>query len=212
MSREKFVGKVPVLNISEDLETLTEFIQDSLGLLMIVDGSLASLKKNPADQEAVDNIFKSFHTIKGLAGFFNLKDIEYLGAEIEELIDLIRKDFLTFDIKYSFMVFQAAEGIRKLLGLLGEQIANGGQLRGQYYDIGPLVETIHMLIAQSQISDAAVKAPDEMTQENAGDFVGISLQELQEKYKTLIERYNKLISRQTSEVSSSPDLEMSQRK
>ena len=52
--------------------------------------ALLQREANPDDPEAVSTIFRSFHTIKGVAGFLHIKPIASLAHAAENVLDLIR--------------------------------------------------------------------------------------------------------------------------
>jgi HPt (histidine-containing phosphotransfer) domain-containing protein len=59
----------------DDLPIHREFITESREHLAVAESKLLALEANPEDTEAIDAIFRCFHTIKGVAGFLNLKQV-----------------------------------------------------------------------------------------------------------------------------------------
>ena len=58
-----------------DVQLVHEFIGEAGGHLDAAEVQLLALEKNPGDLDAVNAVFRGFHTIKGVAGFLNLKQI-----------------------------------------------------------------------------------------------------------------------------------------
>ena len=53
-------------------DMLKEFVVEALDLAINVEEHLLSLERNPGDMNTLNAVFRSFHTIKGGAGFMNL--------------------------------------------------------------------------------------------------------------------------------------------
>ena len=53
-------------------DMLKEFVVEALDLAVNVEEHLLSLQRNPGDMNTLNAVFRSFHTIKGGAGFMNL--------------------------------------------------------------------------------------------------------------------------------------------
>jgi len=51
---------------------------------------LLVLERDPCDSEALNAIFRSFHTIKGLAGFLGFREIQVVAHEVETVLDQAR--------------------------------------------------------------------------------------------------------------------------
>ena len=145
-----FTPKIPVLDVDEDAEILLEFSQEAINLVRDNEHAFISLKNVPSDQDLIDNIFKVFHTIRGLADFLKLEDIECLSAETEALIDLIRKNQLVLEKRTAELIGRAADDLKKLLALLAEQILNNGTLKSPYYNIAPLIAQIRKVTKESE--------------------------------------------------------------
>jgi two-component system chemotaxis sensor kinase CheA len=75
----------------DDAPLAVEFIAEANGHIEAAEASLLKLEEVGQDLECVNAIFRSFHTIKGVAGFLNLKQIGALAHAAENLLDLARK-------------------------------------------------------------------------------------------------------------------------
>jgi len=78
----------------EDLDLVAEIVLESREHLSSLEGNLLALERDPADSEAIHAAFRSFHTIKGLAGFLELKAIQQVAHEIESVLDRARNGTL----------------------------------------------------------------------------------------------------------------------
>ena len=78
-----------------DEEVLQLFVEESREHLAgIEDDLLAMESMDGLDEDLVNRVFRTLHTIKGGAGFFDLINLQNLAHSMENLLDLIRKDEL----------------------------------------------------------------------------------------------------------------------
>jgi len=161
--KKTFFPKVPVLDLAENKEMLIEFVAEAIKHLLTAKNSILMLESMVYDREAIDSLFKSFHTIKGLADFLNLDDIRCLTEETEILMNLVRRNILKFDTKISNVVSQAIDGLHKLIELLNEQIVNQGELKSPYYDVSALIKSIRSIT--EKVSPESLGSPFEFERE-----------------------------------------------
>jgi two-component system chemotaxis sensor kinase CheA len=76
--------------LEENRELLAEFHGEAIEHLQQIEAALLVLDQAPDDPEALNAIFRSFHTIKGNAGFLGLVPMQQLAHEVESLLDLAR--------------------------------------------------------------------------------------------------------------------------
>ena len=75
----------------DDVLMVAEFVDEAVGHLDAAEASLLKLEEDPTDGAEVDAVFRAFHTIKGVAGFLEFKQIGALAHAAETLLDLARK-------------------------------------------------------------------------------------------------------------------------
>ncbi len=66
------------------------FVSESSECLRIMNDSLLELEHDPGNKELVDKMFRSAHTIKGMAGMMNYKAVQETAHEIENVLGAIR--------------------------------------------------------------------------------------------------------------------------
>ncbi len=135
-AEEKFTPQIPVLDLSNGAELFIEYTNEAFEHLTNSEKSVLILETVPDDKEAINNIFRAFHTIKGAAAFLDLKDIRTFAHEAETMLDMVRKGQLAFEGRVVELTLAAVDLLRKLLELLNEQASNAGQLKSPYVDIG----------------------------------------------------------------------------
>ena len=79
-----------VLKLPGDLELLREFHSESLELLRSIEQAVLTLEQNPGAADAINAIFRAFHTFKGSAGFLQLDALRDFAHQLESLLELVR--------------------------------------------------------------------------------------------------------------------------
>ncbi len=81
----------PILTDPEMREIVESFLVESKEIIDSLDLDLIELEKNPKDENLLNKVFRSFHTIKGSAGFFNLTKLTALTHRCEDILNKLRK-------------------------------------------------------------------------------------------------------------------------
>jgi two-component system chemotaxis sensor kinase CheA len=104
------------IHIAEsDAPLVRDFICESNEHLESVEADLLAIEEKPDDPETLNSVFRAFHTIKGVAGFLNLKAISDLAHCTENLLDLARKQQLSLTGPSIDVVFEAVDAAKKML-------------------------------------------------------------------------------------------------
>lgn len=150
---KNYTVKIPVLDLAQGPEMFLEFTAEVEKYLSSAESSVAVLKSSANDTEALDNLFKVFYTISGLAGFLDLNDIQSLATRTQTLLDLVRKRILNFDRDVAEVVQGSIGGMQKLIVLLAEQVKNNGRLNSPYFDVGEIIQIINQCIENRNLLD-----------------------------------------------------------
>src|SRR5579871_1899972 len=81
---------IPLNEFASDPELIGDFIVESREHLTAVELNLLALDQDGSNREALQAIFRGFHSIKGLAGFLGLDAIQEVAHEVETVLDLAR--------------------------------------------------------------------------------------------------------------------------
>ena len=133
-------AKPLMLQLPEDTdsELMGEFITESNEAIDAAEASLLDLETSPEDVEAIDTVFRSFHTIKGTSAFLGLDILTHLGHLSENLLSRIREKEIVCRGGYADLALRSVDILKELLQ--GVQDALGGQ------DF-PVPESYHSLVA-----------------------------------------------------------------
>ena len=99
----------------QDPELLKDFIDEAKEHLSSIEMNMLGLETNPGDSEAINAVFRPFHSIKGVAGFLNLKEIHQLSHEVENLLDSARSGKLAVTDSLIDLVLVATDILKGLL-------------------------------------------------------------------------------------------------
>ena len=74
-----------------ELEFVKGFVEEAYEHIESIETAVLEVERDSTDAAKIDTLFRPFHTIKGMAGFLNLRDINCVTHEAETLLDQGRK-------------------------------------------------------------------------------------------------------------------------
>jgi two-component system chemotaxis sensor kinase CheA len=137
----------PPPSLAQDQELLGDFVLESREHLATIESQLLTLEGDPSASEALNSIFRGFHTIKGLAGFLELWDVQKLAHETETVLDRARSSQWTLTPDAFDVILESADYLRRWLTHL--ESAMQGQPSEQPPPNEPLIRRIRALTADS---------------------------------------------------------------
>ena len=102
---------------NEDL--LRDFLTEATELLVDLDAQLLELERSPAQAARLNAVFRSFHTIKGGAGFLGATELVRLCHLTENLFDLLRNGKLRLGHGLMDTILGATDQVRRMFAELG---------------------------------------------------------------------------------------------
>ncbi|MBN1508081.1 MAG: chemotaxis protein CheA [Sedimentisphaerales bacterium] len=106
----------------EDAPLVLDFVAEASEHVETAESAMLELENHPGDNELINKIFRAFHTIKGMAGFLNLAEIQSLAHSAENLLDLARKSQLVLTGDNSDVVFKAIDVLKKMVSGLKQAL------------------------------------------------------------------------------------------
>ena len=125
-------------------EELAEFLGEANEHLEIAEQQLLAIEAGDHDKEALNTLFRSFHTIKGLAGFVGTRQVQSIAHESESLLDHARQGAVPVGA-CTDLVFEAVDLIRQQQAELTSGLAEG-QFREYPVDLTPFLSRIKGLL------------------------------------------------------------------
>ena len=122
----KYAGQ----NILEgDVDLLQDFIEEAVEHLDASEVHLLTIESDPKETEALNAVFRGFHTIKGLAGFIELDHVKDLAHKAENLLDMARRDELDLVGANMDAVFESVDMMKRLVTDVAEAMGGDGLLK-----------------------------------------------------------------------------------
>ncbi|WP_158056510.1 chemotaxis protein CheA [Halorussus halophilus] len=99
---------------------LQEFIRESEENITELNNSLLELEDDPSDEEAMDSIFRTAHTLKGNFGAMGYQSESDLAHALEDLLDEIRQGRMDVSPEIMDLVFDGVDEIDRALDEIEE--------------------------------------------------------------------------------------------
>ena len=96
-------------------EVIREFILETQENLAQLDIDLVTLEKDPTERETLARIFRTFHTVKGTAGFLGLMKLQAVTHSAENLLSRLTAGELAFNAGIASALLITVDTIRKML-------------------------------------------------------------------------------------------------
>ena len=122
----------------QDPELLKDFIEESKEHLSAIELNMLALENDPKDSEAINAVFRPFHSIKGVAGFLNLSEIHHLSHEVENLLDAARSGKIPVTDRVIDIVLTASD----ILKVLMEDLEQGRKKSGPSPGVESFLERV----------------------------------------------------------------------
>ena len=148
------------LNLEENRELLSEFRSEAIDHLSQIEAALLILDEKPADKDALDSLFRSFHTIKGVSGFLHLRSMHVLTHEVESLLDLARNGELKLNPTIVTAILQSRDAVQAMMQQITLALEKG-VLPNEVIPVSHLINQVKTLVAASGATPPAAGAPEQ---------------------------------------------------
>ena len=113
---------------------LSDFTIECGDYIEKAEAALLALESNPDDAEAINTVFRAFHTIKGTSAFLDLSHISELAHLAESLLDRMRDGEIRCTGKYADLALQATDVLEELIQGVQGAISGSPMQRPARYD------------------------------------------------------------------------------
>ena len=115
-----------------DLNNYMElFIEESKEHLQAINNELLNLETEPENLAIINEIFRSAHTLKGMAGSMGFDDLAALTHQMENVLDLLRNSKLKITSEFLDVIFKCVDLIEKMV----DTIEQGGDGKADVKDV-----------------------------------------------------------------------------
>ncbi|WP_322903940.1 chemotaxis protein CheA [Paenibacillus campi] len=118
---------------------LAMFIDESNDHLQSLNEKMLELENNPTDLGIVQVIFRSAHTLKGMAATMGFEDLAALTHQMENVLDLVRNEKLTMQEFIFDTLFKGLDALESMV----QDITQGGEGKA---DVTSIVESLQAIV------------------------------------------------------------------
>ena len=104
-----------VLPPDVDLDLLGDFLAESRDCLAGSEAALLALEQAPDDGEAINTVFRAFHTIKGTSAFLGLERMSAFAHEAESLLARVRAGEIAYTTACAELALRSVDMLKALL-------------------------------------------------------------------------------------------------
>ncbi len=212
-----------IMNDPQMLRQLVDEIKDHLDAAQY---TLVDLENDPENEENINKVFRSFHTIKGSSAFLGLKNIEETGHIMESLLVLIRDGKFKITKDLTDVIFSGIEILRTISSVMEKQNFNIEKMKTDFLKIDiftyiTLLEkilseyktkSIGEIIGKNKISDPKPKISPQNTEPKIPRKTASYVKVSNERLNNLIDMVGELVINQSMlrEIIQNPEKESDQ--
>lgn len=139
-------GPAPGKELSaDDLEILSDFVSESTENIENIEIHLVELEEDPGNKEIINDIFRPFHTIKGVSAFLELTKMNTLAHTTETFLDKARNgEFLINDVATD-AILASVDIMKLLLQRTREGVSQGRMPVDEDIDIDTITHQLRVL-------------------------------------------------------------------
>lgn len=133
--------------MSPDDEILREFLLETHENLALLDSDLVKLEINPAEKSTLAQVFRTFHSVKGTAGFMGLVKLQAVSHAAENLLSKLRAGEIIFNPSIATALLQVVDAIREILSNIE---ATGGEGSADYAAVVAEVDRLRQSLSETR--------------------------------------------------------------
>ncbi|WP_242467313.1 Hpt domain-containing protein, partial [Ectothiorhodospira shaposhnikovii] len=135
------------MSLDTDDEILQDFLIEAGELLEGLSEQLVQLEQTPNDKDLLNAVFRSFHTIKGGAGFLSLENLVKICHRAEDVFNLLRQGQRQVDSNLMDIILQVVDVLNRMF----DEVRSGEM---------PLPAPDHLMAALEPLTLPAGEAPE----------------------------------------------------
>jgi len=148
-----------------DLDLLGDFITESIEYIENAEAGLLTLETDPEDAEAVNTIFRGFHTIKGTSAFLGLPRLSDLAHRAESLLSRARDKEIQCTGGYADLALRSVDMLKALIQQVQNALGGEPMTKPQGYD------ELMQLLADPEAAGVSDEGDDTATTLRVGDIL-----------------------------------------
>ncbi|MDI6686604.1 MAG: chemotaxis protein CheA [Desulfobacterales bacterium] len=126
---------------AQDESLLRDFIIEGIEYIDEIEINILNLEQAPENKDYINNIFRPFHSIKGVASFLNLEQIRGLAHSLETLLDRARSGELVVTSHLIDVILDGADSLKAMIVKLRDDL-EGNPAKPLKVDLPALIARI----------------------------------------------------------------------
>lgn len=147
----------PIPNFEDNRDLLAEFHAEASDHLLQIEASLLTLDSHPGNRDALDQLFRSFHTLKGVSGFLHLAAMHSLTHEVEALLEQARSGNLILNPSIITAILDSRDAVQAMVAQIAAALESG-ITPDEGVPVDPLISRVKAL-AGTQASETGHECP-----------------------------------------------------
>jgi len=109
-----------------ELDLVSDFLVESRECIGGSEAALLALEQTPDDLEAVNTVFRAFHTVKGTSAFIGLTRVSAFAHEAESLLSRVRDRAIPYDAACADLSLRSVDMLKELLDAVDHTLRTDG--------------------------------------------------------------------------------------
>lgn len=101
------------------------FLDEAREHIQVLSDQMMTLEQEPENQDAINEIFRAAHSLKGMAGTMGYKRLQHLTHDMEDCFSDVRAGSMTVTSELMDVLFQALDAIEGYVNLIQESTDEG---------------------------------------------------------------------------------------
>ncbi|MCP4590018.1 MAG: chemotaxis protein CheA [bacterium] len=149
----------PLLISEKEIEFVRGFVDEAREHLEAVEVAVLEVERAPTDSAKIDDLFRPFHTIKGMAGFLNLRDVNCLTHELETLLDQGRRGERTITADLIDLILEAVDVLKIQIDEISVYLTEPDGRQVVQPPVADMITKLRWVAAGQEIAPKAAAAP-----------------------------------------------------
>ena len=137
----------PLLIDAKEFDFVKGFVEEAKEHIEAIEAAVLEVERAPDDAAKIDDLFRPFHTIKGMAGFLNLRDVSSLTHEVETLLDQGRKGKRVITHGVIDLVLNVVDLLKAQVAGIGQWVDSPEHVPVQQPPVADMIERLRNVVA-----------------------------------------------------------------
>ena len=191
----------------DDVEMLQGFLEEAPDYLEGLEEKILKLESDYSE-ENIDDLFRSFHSLKGMAGFVNLSSVVDVCHELEDILKALKKNEIKFSDKITDILLEGTDVVKEVVKNIASSLEGyeEGEIEIEVEglgedDIKKMAEAI--MSGKEEVSSEEEESKDQegfLQGEKGEEFLTTFIEELEDKLGDIEKYMLEFEKKQTKEL------------